>query len=605
MEWWSVFRKIRKAIFIFIALTSLIWAGVLVFYLIREWIHFNILQRTIVISMISVNLVTVVVQYLMVVLPFIVWRDFMRMLFLLSIHIATTVLYTLFGPNFSCQIFSSKAFCQDVDIGFLACSWAITGLLVGYTAYLCIMSRIPRPIPKITPNLLIDSDTPRRGSVSSVTSATRLLTHAHQKEMSMSSIASTASSQSASSGTRMVPKKLFVVNGLPSPSSPPSPTPRSIAPFSRPGGSYGAMSTPRSTAKSPAPTFRTESTVSTARAPVFPSPAWDNGAAMSYGERRLSRPDAPAVQLTNPFMDPLSRPGTADTAYSGMSYGSSASSFGSRGDGQGQDRIFLSPFQLSPQAFGESEKVPHSPNSPGAESIYSLYDSPQDEHPEVDLEKATTVMRAPAHYLATVRQTSWFPTPTRTHTATPHSVHSVSPSVEWTTEQQRVQTPLSLSRARTPSQRVATPVLNRPPPPIHARAASDPVYRPYTASPRMLHLDQDQAILNTTYAPPPIPDNTVLLPNPFPMVGAANVKRYASIGHTRAQLSYPSTAANIRNAHLQAAMGRAPPRTLVQQTYYPATGMGTGMGMRRAPTVKKVVSRAEWRALVMNAAATR
>lgn len=346
-------------------------------------------------------------------------------------------------------------------------------------------------------------------------------------------------------------------------------------------------------------------TVSTVRTPVIPVPAWDSGVAMSYGERRLSRPDAPVVQLTNPFMDPLSRPGTADTAYSGMSYSSSSSSFGPRGDArlsQGQDRIFLSPFQLSPLTFRESEKSPGTPHSPGGESIYSLYDSPQDEYPDVDLEKATSVMKTPAHYLdarnATVRQTSWFPT--RMHTATPHSVHSVSPSVEWTSEQQRAQTPLS--RARTPSQRVAAPgpALNGPPPPIHARAASDPVYRPYTASPRMLHPDQVQ--MTTTYAPP-VPDNTVLLPNPFPMVGATNVKRYASIGHTRAQLSYPgarSTAQNIRNAHLQAAMGRAPPRTLpVPVQTYPGRSVG------RAPTVKKVVSRAEWRALVMNAASTR
>lgn len=392
---------------------------------------------------------------------------------------------------------------------------------------------------------------------------------------------SAGSPQIPSPQTRVVPKKLFIVNGMPSPDSPPTATLRSGQP-SRSGGSYGAMGTPRGMNTSPAPTFSSQSTMMTARTPMAPAVAWNNGSGAEFSQRRLSRPEA--LQLPNPFLDPVSRPGTADTAYTALSYNSSTSSFGPRGDTQqlrGRDMVYLSPFQIPALPFDE-EKGGRPPVSPGGESIYSLYssDSPRDDASPIDLEKAASATMTHAHYLtppnATVRQTMSFPS--RMHTATPHSVHSVAPSVDWTSEQQ------------SQPQQIATPV-NMMPPPVHARAASDPVYRPYTASPRMVRPQEPL----TTYA---APDNTVLLPNPFPMVGSANIRRYTSIGHTRAQLSYPGSAghADVRNAHLQAAMGRAPPRT---QTYpVPVNSMG------RAPS-KKMVSRAEWKQLVINAASSR
>ncbi|KAH8106731.1 hypothetical protein BXZ70DRAFT_244723 [Cristinia sonorae] len=556
MEWWSVFSKVRKAIFIFIALISLIWSGVLIFYLVREWIHFSILQRSIVIAMVSVNIVTMVVQYLMIVLPFRVRRDFFRTLFLTTIHSATAVLYTLFGPNFSCKIFPSKVVCEDVDLAFLICSWVITGLLVGYTVYLCIMTRIPRPLPQITPNFLIDPDVTRRSSVSSVNSATRLIQR--EKEASPRSVP-TIVPQISVPQNRTVPKKLFVTNGMASPVSPPTATPAAGAPLLRVGGSYGAMGAPRSFNASPAPTFSTQSTMMTERSPMVPAATWNNG----FSQRRGVQPDTLQVQLPNPFMDPISRPGTTDTAYT--SYTATSAPFGMRGAPfVGQDMVFLSPFQLP----YESEKTPAQPSSPGAESIYSLYstDSPKDEK-DIDLERGTT---AAPPFLPQISHNMrlTLSSPPRMHTATPHSVRSMAPSVEWPSEQARAQTPVAMSRVP-------------PPAPVHARAASDPVYRPYTASEQ----------LPTIYA---APDYTVPLPNPFPMVGATSVRRYSSIGHTRAQMSYPgpSSAASVKNVHLQAAMGRAPPRT---QTY-PVVGAGVGLAG------KKVVSRAEWQRLVVAAA---
>ena len=108
---------------VFIALTSLGWSGVLTFYLIREWGHFNILQRewTFTTTLVSIDqnhsrdrryhhdfrehghgdstishvgASMIIVRHLAdadiprrIVLPFRPWRDFVRMLFLLVIHI--------------------------------------------------------------------------------------------------------------------------------------------------------------------------------------------------------------------------------------------------------------------------------------------------------------------------------------------------------------------------------------------------------------------------------------------------------------------------------------------------------------------------------------
>ena len=361
----------------------------------------------------------------------------------------------------------------------------------------------------------------------------------------------------------------------------------------RTGGSYGAMSTPRTMTGSPAPTVSSQSTVMTAQTPLVHAPSWDNNSGVAYGQRNV--PGQNILQLPNPFLDPLSRPGTADTAHTALSYNSTIPAFGPRGDMQygGQDMVFLSPFQLPPLVT-DDEKTQRPPVSPGVESIYSLYSSssPQEEHPEVDLEKARAATMTHAHYVkpnATVRLT--LSSPPRTLTATPHSAHSVAPSVDWASEQQHMQ-----MQAGVPAQQylfMAPMSRISPPSPVHARAASDPVYRPYTASPRMLHPSQQY--------PPTTYDSTVLLPNPFPMVGATNVKRYASIGHTRAQMSYPggpgapSLTRELRNAHLQAAMGRNPPRT---QMTYPMVASGGMAG-------KKTVSRAECRQLVINAAAGR
>ncbi|PSR94094.1 hypothetical protein PHLCEN_2v4522 [Hermanssonia centrifuga] len=93
MEWWSVFFNIRKLIFAFIAVTSLLWAIAVSVYISREWHHFMIFQRILVLAVIGINGFSTLLLYLMylaaphrIVVVFRVWLDLARMLFLLLIH---------------------------------------------------------------------------------------------------------------------------------------------------------------------------------------------------------------------------------------------------------------------------------------------------------------------------------------------------------------------------------------------------------------------------------------------------------------------------------------------------------------------------------------
>ncbi|THG99646.1 hypothetical protein EW026_g2762 [Hermanssonia centrifuga] len=131
MEWWSLFFNIRKLIFAFIAVTSLLWAIAVSVYISREWHHFMIFQRILVLAVIGINGLSTLLLYLMIVVVFRVWLDLARMLFLLLIHAGAAVMLTLFGHNFSCDIFDgndSTKICKDVDLAFIIGSWAMTGL---------------------------------------------------------------------------------------------------------------------------------------------------------------------------------------------------------------------------------------------------------------------------------------------------------------------------------------------------------------------------------------------------------------------------------------------------------------------------------------------
>lgn len=455
------------------------------------------------------------------------------------------------------------------------------------------MSRVPFPIPKITPNLLLDTPTAsRRTSMASVNSTTYLL----RRTESASSLSPMRASPTPRPQIQEVIrntssfKRLQVVNGMPSPTSP------VVSPSSgiRALGYYGTIASPRmpppsaaisssssirSWTGSPIPAslrsaatdlhpayLRSASSTpiphSLRSATTSPSPSMRQNAlarlSRTFSQKRNSRP--PVLPLVNPFMDPCSRNGSPDSVYSTLTF-NSAGSLPSRG-----------PHYLSyhiPPLTGVNEKVmPVEPESPS--SIYSLY---SDTDTKYDLESQS--LSDMSHNLANPRIKSTISSPPRTHTATPQSVHSVAPSVHFHSE----------------------------PPMVHIRSYSDPVYRSYTASPRM-----PQGAPNSFDSPHS---------NPFPMVGV-DVRRYASIGHgtdMRGQpYPYPSPlhsdpTRQTRNAmHFQAALGRSPHPTTVSAAYHSGQPQPSGFGngyegaTRSAGHGAPSISRSQWKELVLSAA---
>ncbi|KAI0797725.1 hypothetical protein C8Q75DRAFT_728968 [Abortiporus biennis] len=546
MEWWSIFYKVRKVVF--------------------EWNSFGVLQRSIVIGIIAANFVTSVMQYLMMVMIFRFWADFSRMLFLVSLHLAAAVLFSLFGSGFSCVVWPSQSICQVFDLTFLITAWTIAGFKLSltlragviYTICLCIMSRVHHPAPRVTPNDLLITPT-RRGSTSSfgsMNSATGLLRT--EKEPNWTD------KEAQLNTVRTVPKQMFVGNRAPSPGIPQRNVPRMR------GGSYGAMGSPR---MGPTPNL-----IGRPLENHRPSPS-------AFRPNQNSRPTP--LPLSNPFADPVPRNGTPGSMFNALNFGP-AGSLPSRNNTSIAGSIQPYPSQVPPLTGIQEARaqIPKAPDSPS--SIYSLYSNNFSSAPK---EETVSDNRSNPAYLSSYQRSATMPTtlsvkvPPRTHTATPYSIHSVAPSVH-----------LSPRSA-------------------HFRAMSDPVYRPYTASPRLIHQNihhQQQ---------PSATDVEIDLPNPFPMIGG-EVRRFASSGnspyqqHQRglSQNSYLSaTIPNIpgplspgtqqqKRVHFEAALGRTPPRTLVpppdtqqqrrqEVPYRPARGANT-------------MDRGQWKQLVLNAAAS-
>ncbi|KAI0375042.1 hypothetical protein BV20DRAFT_1041206 [Pilatotrama ljubarskyi] len=528
MDWWSLFRKVRRVIFAFIAVASLALTVVLSLYLSKEWNHSSVFQRSIVVALIGVNALTSLLLYLMIIVVFRMWKELLRVLFLLAIHIGTAVPFTLIDFSFPCDIFSSKTTCKVVALTFLSSAWSITGLLLGYTVYLCIMSRVPRPFPLVTPNdLLSTPPVSRAPSMTSVHSATRLLSRTYSTAPGgrAASPASSVYSQD-SARAKTIPKRLFVANSGTADSfsqasrvdeagqvrtygaidtnasrGDPGPSPLySRFSTSTIGSTYSAV-----LATEPSPPKRLFSLRASrpdflARRPSAPAPAPPRPQRL-----REKAPPRPLLLNPNPFgTDPLSRHGTPETALSGLS------------------------FVPAPENLDRGRMAPAFVGSTNYLTPYGLAPYPplplQLQRGQFDRSPSPQVYTyAPAQYMYYSDVPVSTPDHTRAHTPGSSSIHSMSPSIHFTPADAPGH-PAALTPGATPPSR---PYLNsdangsaqwtRLPPTAHLRSTSDPLFRPHTADP------------NT---PASRAYDDVMLPNPY--AAGAEIRRYGSVPHVRA-----------------------------------------------------------------------
>ncbi|KAI8998505.1 hypothetical protein BD414DRAFT_123297 [Trametes punicea] len=521
MDWWSMFRRLRRVIFAFIAIASLIWSAVLSLYLSKEWVHLSTFQRAIVLTLIGVNVLTSILLYLMIIVVFYMWKELLRVLFLLAIHIAPAILFTLFGFSFSCEIFDSVATCKIVDLIFFTSVWSITGLLLGYTVYLCIMSRVPRRFPLITPNDLLDTSPLKRvNSVSSVHSTTRLLSRTDSMPPWRSTSPVSIDSQ-RSTPSRTVPKRLFVAKTGVKAQVNDSDTHGNHAGKLWRGPSYGATIAQESVLEPSG--LQSRFSTSTAgnievdaaahmsplkKLIIMRTPRGEHHSrqpSAASQQDTLKVPPRPLLLSTNPFMEPLSRHGTPETALSGMSFTSAPGNLD-------LGRMAMNPFKpdpygnyLSPYSSGTvTPMYPHSTLQYGSStsSESQTYAGPQ----------VLPTYGPPYVNYSGVRVSI----PERTHTATPSasSIHSMSPSIHFTDASGNTYVhPASLTPAH-PSNGNDLSLAARLPPTVHLRSASDPFFRSYSTEPRL--------------GPSGLKDD-VVLPNPY--VAGAQIRRYGSVPH--------------------------------------------------------------------------
>jgi len=148
MEWWSVFRTARRAVFGVISIISLLWSILLSVYLAREWKHAVEAQRVIVLLMICMNTVFSVLLYLMIVVVFQIWLDFARTVFLFAVHFGIAVSLTILGHTFDCSVFKSQQTCTGTYRLSLSVEWMMAVVFLLHAITLCVMSRIPQPQPE-------------------------------------------------------------------------------------------------------------------------------------------------------------------------------------------------------------------------------------------------------------------------------------------------------------------------------------------------------------------------------------------------------------------------------------------------------------------------
>ena len=317
------------------------------------------------------------------------------------------------------------------------------------------MVPVPRPLPQITPNPLLES---RRSSMVSVNSTTGLLQRGTSQSYSVSEVERQTSQ-------RTVSKRLFVANTTPTsltPSRKPSRTSEQYSDCTNDMASpVTSLSSMTLTARTPS--VRSWSTRTSIQIPLSlrsGSPSIQRHP--SQASNRTSRP----LQLPNPFWDPLSRNPTPDS--------------------------LLTVTAVRPGEEGLQRYRPLTPSTSSAPPPYAAPTPP-----------FYILSPLPSHEMPDLQQTGAM---LRLHAVTPHSIHSLAPSMHL-------------------------------PQPAHVRGSSDVIYRPHSADPT------SHAVVEE-------------LPNPFPpLVSRAEVRRFASLSGSNGE----PYAAGHGGTYYHASQSAAPP----------------------------------------------
>jgi len=137
MEPSRVFLKVRTVAFSCIGITSFAWVVLLCVEAVYRWDESPTSERAIVVLQLLANALTVTLLLILVLLPFRLWLDAARLLFLIILHGGLAVAFTYINMQLECpnQTADHNGVCKLVNMYMLLASWVIPGFLLAYTTW--------------------------------------------------------------------------------------------------------------------------------------------------------------------------------------------------------------------------------------------------------------------------------------------------------------------------------------------------------------------------------------------------------------------------------------------------------------------------------------
>ncbi|KAF8894556.1 hypothetical protein BD779DRAFT_1669044 [Infundibulicybe gibba] len=185
---WFLFKKVRVVLFAICTILSLAWTIFLAVLLLREWHAYDGSQRAIMIVLVSINGISAILLYLMIVVHFRIWLDAARISCLLIFQVGGTVTFALASPAFPCQNLGSQPLCRQLSSAYVVIGWVFSGFLLFYAFILAFISHVPRPVrsnPEAALIVDVEKSTPSTGhSPASSTDSRSWLLNRDEKRLS-------------------------------------------------------------------------------------------------------------------------------------------------------------------------------------------------------------------------------------------------------------------------------------------------------------------------------------------------------------------------------------------------------------------------------------
>jgi len=136
-----IFLKLRNVAFYCISFISFTWVILLCIIIFSQWSFMGRPERSLVVLMLLVNIVTFIILLVLMILEFRPWLDAARFLFLLIAHIGLASMFVVWRPKFDCPSDNPdhEGTCRLLSMYILVASWITPVLLVAYVVALALM----------------------------------------------------------------------------------------------------------------------------------------------------------------------------------------------------------------------------------------------------------------------------------------------------------------------------------------------------------------------------------------------------------------------------------------------------------------------------------